>query len=104
MSDCWLQDFKMNDVLRDTTTGEFVILTNGICVLPHTTTEEYKKAHATNGCRFKPYEGLVFVGPTDGLTTWSMKNIASRSFEKASDGDAAKVKEFYHKRLEEVFG
>lgn len=90
-----------NDVLRDVNTGEFVLLTNGICSLNHANPEGYREAH-TDGCRFVPYEGYVFVGPVGNLRTWSMVDVRGRTLEKAVPSDAGKVREFFDSRCEDI--
>jgi hypothetical protein len=101
MPDCFLGGLKINDVIRDVKTGELVLLTNGICSLAHNTPAAYGLAH-TDGCRYVPSEGLVFVGPADKLETWGMKDIQGREFVKADDADAVLVKAFFEKRCDEM--
>ena len=61
MPDTHVGDFRINNILRDRATGEFVMLTNSVCTLPHDSPEAYRAFHA-DGCHFAPCEGLVFVG------------------------------------------
>lgn len=90
--------YKLGDVLRDVNSGEFVLLTNGICCLDHSTPISYRACHV-DGCRYVPSEGLVF----EGLVTWGTQDIRGRRFEKAGEEDARKVKEFYDRRIEEIY-
>lgn len=99
--DRYIDDLKHGDILKDIATGEFVLLTNGTCSLPHDSTEAYRAGHS-DGCRYLPFEGLVFTGTADDLTTWGMQTITKRKLAKADDADAAKVKAFYHQRIEEM--
>ncbi len=96
-------DLKQHDILKDVATGEFIRLTNGTCRLAHTDSEAYKEAHAQSGCRYVPFEGLVFVGDADNLVTWGMQNIQNRQLVKADAEDAAKVKAFFDRRINEIY-
>jgi hypothetical protein len=89
----WQGGVVTNDVGVDEDTGEFVLVTNGICVLPHTTAD-FKAGHETNGghCCYKPYEGLVFETVAGAVKGWGIQEIASRRLVPAPADTAASIK------------
>jgi hypothetical protein len=101
MADKWVGNLRDGDILRDVHSGEFILLTNGICELSHADPVKYLEAH-TDGCRFVPSEGLVFGGDSDHLETWQLKGIAGRALVLADGVDTLKVREFYTRRCEEI--
>lgn len=63
--DTWLAPFKMNMVCFDKHSKEFVRISNGKCVLDHSSPEAFKAAHV-DGCVYVPHEAtaLRVVGAT----------------------------------------
>lgn len=101
MADSWTSEVVNNELGVDTATDEFVLVTNGRCVLDHSTADAYAKAH-TDGCRFFPCEGLVFVMEGDKLVSWQMRPIAHRTLRKTSIAEHQRVMPQYEVRCEEI--
>jgi hypothetical protein len=58
--DTWVNPLlQTNCVAFNKDTKEFLLITNGICTLDHSTQAGYTKDHARCGCKFRPYEGIV---------------------------------------------
>lgn len=99
MADKWVSDVKINELGVDEDTGEYVLVTNGVC--GHCVEAE-AKPHPAGGCRFVPFEGLVFEKDGDLLKSWSMKFIVTRRLRKATPTTTNYVMGWYEMRLEEI--
>jgi len=58
--DTWVDEkMKTNCVVFDRSRQEFMMITNGKCVLDHSSPEAYAKVHNGCGCKFRPHEAIV---------------------------------------------
>lgn len=63
--DTWVNEqMKTNCVVFDRSRKEFMLITNGKCILDHSSPEAYEKAHddcdgKVCGCKYRPYEAIV---------------------------------------------
>lgn len=99
MMDRWISPVKVNEIGRDALDGRYVLVTNGDCVLDHSTQDAYQKAHAATGCQFRPCEGLVFEMDGTLLVSWSMENVRDRELVPCN---GASVRKQYEWRLEQI--
>jgi hypothetical protein len=77
-----LPDFKMNSVMFDTFAKEHVKVSNGICVLDHTSTEGYAKTHISgdgDSCVYAPHEAIAlrpFIDESGHVTVgWTHRAV-----------------------------
>lgn len=89
----------INDVGRDATTGEFVMVINCRCTIPHGNTTEYQASHG-DGCLMKPSEGLVMETDGERLTGWGCYDVFARTLEPVPAERAEDLKRQMHERLE----
>jgi len=58
--DIWIDpQLQTNRVAFNKDTKEFIIVTNGTCILDHSSPEGYAKDHINCGCKYRPHEGIV---------------------------------------------
>ncbi len=89
----------INDVGTDAATGEFILVINCRCTLPHGTTVDYQASHA-DGCLMKPSEGLVFTTDGPRVTGWGCHEVFDRDLVPAPAATAEDIKRQMHERLE----
>ena len=56
--DSWIKPFEMGMTCYDKQAKEFVHITNGLCILDHSSPEAFKTAH-TSGCIYAPSEAVA---------------------------------------------
>ena len=76
---------KINEFGVNVTTGQIILLTNGI----------------GNG-DYLPFEALVFTMDGLKLVTWKMENVEGQTFRKATQSEIDNVKPQFEARIAEI--
>lgn len=101
--DTWVSAVGMNGIGRDETTGKFVLVTNGICMLPHAPQAAHALAHVGTGCRIVPLEGLVFdTGRNHTVRSWQMENVRDRVLHPVDADVEAKIRRQFEEMCDEI--
>jgi hypothetical protein len=104
-----LPDFKQGAVLFDEMAKEYVKVSNGICILDHTSTEGFAASHQGGQCQFAPHEALALRPLIDDAgkvqVAWTYRSVnacdlsvpshpgaAERQFEIALDASPRRKK------------
>jgi len=79
MADEWVGNSRTGDVAWDNQAKEYVLITNGKCILAHDTPESYAAAHKGGGCQYVPHEGIALrvVGVHNGkpVVAWTYRGV-----------------------------
>lgn len=88
----------------DVATNERILVTNGICILPHDSQEAYQASHKEHiGCVHYPWEGLVFEMVGETMRTWRMEIINTRNLRPSHPTDGIEsLRTQYEKKVQEI--
>lgn len=97
-----LPDFKMNEVLFDGQAKEYVKVTNGHCVLDHSSTEGFHASHKGYvDCMFAPSEAVAlrpFIGEDGQVSVaWTYRGVDACHLQEVSSPEGVE------KQFERVF-
>ena len=90
---------KINEMGCDAVTGEFVLVINCRCTLPHETAAAFGATH-DDGCLMKPCEGLVFQMDGTRVAGWDCRDVFARDLQPVPADTASDIRQQMTARLE----
>ena len=93
MPDTWATTVRIGDLGVDAAAGQFVLVTNGVCVLCQAAAAHYQD------CSYRPYEGLVFQVVDGVLVGWALERVVQRDLLPAEGELAGSVLWQFRDRL-----